>query len=155
MKALWIGAGVLLLAGCTTNSQDRRAELAVTLTGLQEVPGPGDPDGTGTARIRVNPGDGELCWDLYVREIGPATAAHIHRGAAGAAGPPAVTLTTPDAAGRSQGCVSVEQGLAREIAWRGHEFYVNVHNAEYPAGAIRGQLRGGPIRAQPRQQRTR
>lgn len=151
MRSLWIGAGVLALAACTTSPQDRRAELAVTLTGLQEVPGPGDPDGTGTARIRVNPGDGELCWDLYVRDIAPASAAHIHRGAAGAAGPPVVTLTTPDQAGRSQGCVAVAQPLAREIAWRGHEFYVNVHNGEHPAGAIRGQLRGGPIQAQPRQ----
>ncbi len=153
MRSLWLGAGVLALAACTTNPQDQRAELAVTLTGLQEVPGPGDPDGTGTARIRVNPGDGQLCWDLYVRQIAPATAAHIHRGVAGAAGAPVVTLTTPDGAGRSQGCVAVEQPLAREIAWRGHEFYVNVHNAEHPAGAVRGQLRGGAIRAQPRQTR--
>ncbi|MBX3561211.1 MAG: CHRD domain-containing protein [Sphingomonas sp.] len=148
MKALGIGATALLLAACATNSQNQRAELAVTLTGLQEVPGPGDTDGTGTALIRVNPGEGQLCWDLYARQIGPATAAHIHRGAAGSAGPPVVTLATPDAAGRSQGCVAIEQGLAREIAWRGHEFYVNVHNAEYPAGAIRGQLRGGAIRSQ-------
>lgn len=153
MKALGIGAAALLLAACATNPQNQRAELAVTLTGLQEVPGPGDPDGTGTARIRVNPGDGQLCWDLYVRQIGPATAAHIHRGAAGSAGPPVVTLTTPDQAGRSEGCATLEQPLAREIAWRGHEFYVNVHNAEYPAGAIRGQLSGGPIRALPREQR--
>ena len=43
-----------------------------------------------------------------------------------------VTLTTPDAAGRSQGCATVDQGLAREIALRGHEFYVNVHTAAAP-----------------------
>lgn len=155
MKALWIGAGVVLLAGCATSQQDRPAELAVTLTGIQEVPGPGDPDGTGTVQVRVTPGNGQLCWNLYARQIAPATAAHIHRGAAGSSGPPVVTLTTPDAAGRSQGCAAIDQALAREIAGRGHDFYVNVHNAEYPAGAIRGQLRGGAIRPQQRQQEER
>ena len=151
MRFFPIGAGMILLAGCTTSQQDRPAELAVTLTGLQEVPGPGDADGTGTAQIRVTPGNGQLCWNLYVRQIAPATAAHVHRGAAGTAGPPVVTLTTPDAAGRSQGCAAIGQEFARAIAWRGYDFDVNVHNAEHPAGAVRGQLRGTVIRPQPRQ----
>ena len=43
--------------------------------------------------------------------------------------------------------------LAREMAMQSHDFYVNVHNAAYPAGAIRGQLRGGgPSPRQPRVQ---
>jgi hypothetical protein len=148
MRAFLIGAGAALLAGCATSQQDQPAELAVTLTGLQEVPGPGDPDGTGTAQIRVTPANGQLCWNLYVRDIAPASAAHIHRGAAGSSGPPVVTLTTPDQAGRSQGCVTLTQELAREIAGRGYDFYVNIHNAEHPAGAVRGQLRGTVIRPQ-------
>ena len=115
------------------------------MTGLQEVPGPGDPDGNGTVEIRVVPGSGSVCWNLYARAIAPATAAHIHRGAAGSAGPPVLSLTTPDAAGRSQGCIAVDQLLGRELSYRAHEFYVNVHTAAYPAGAIRGQLRGGPV----------
>lgn len=144
MRVSMLMLSVALLAGCTTGreQQAQRARLAVTMTGIQEVPGPGDADGTGTVEVRVN-ASGELCWDLYARQIDPATAAHIHRGAAGAAGPPVVTLTTPDAAGRSQGCVAIDQALAREMIMQGYGFYVNVHNAAYPAGAIRGQLRGG------------
>ncbi len=140
------GAALLVLAGCATGQMNQRANLAVTMTGIQEVPGPGDPDGSGTVEIRVTPAEGQVCWNLYARGIEPATAAHIHRGAAGIAGPPVVPLTTPDGAGHSQGCATVDPALAREIAMRSFDFYVNVHTAAQPAGAIRGQLRGGPRR---------
>ena len=149
MRIMLLAGTMLLAAGCATNP-NQSAVLMVSMSGIQEVPGPGDPDGNGTVEIRVTPARGSLCWNLYARAIEPATAAHIHRGAAGSAGPPVVTLTTPDAAGRSQGCAAVDPALAREIAWRGHDFYVNVHSAPHPAGAIRGQLRGGPAPREPR-----
>jgi hypothetical protein len=155
MKSLVTGAAaaaLLTLGGCAGSGAGmNRMILRVSMTGIQEVPGPGDADGNGTAEIRLTPRDGQICWDVYVRGIEPATAAHIHRGAAGSAGPPVATLTTPDAAGRSQGCATLDPMVARDIAVRGHEYYLNVHNAAHPAGAIRGQLRGeGPIRG-PRQ----
>ncbi|MGE0178669.1 MAG: CHRD domain-containing protein [Sphingomonas sp.] len=147
-------SAAVLVAGCTGPGM-QRSRLGVSMTGIQEVPGPGDPDGNGTVEVRVDPRSGEVCWNLYARQIDPATAAHIHRGAAGSAGPPVLTLTTPDAAGRSQGCQIVAQTLAREIGMRGYEFYVNVHTASHPAGAIRGQLRAeGPIRQQPARRPT-
>lgn len=140
------GAALLALCGCAGGPQNQRASLRVTLTGIQEVPGPGDSDGNGTAEVRVAPAESQVCWDLYARGIDPASAAHIHRGPAGIAGPVVLMLTTPDAAGHSQGCATVDQNLARELAMRGYEFYVNVHTASHPQGAIRGQLRGGVIR---------
>ena len=145
------GAGVMLLAlaGCA-GPGNQSATLAVTMTGIQEAPGPGDPDGTGTVEVRASPHDGRVCWDLYARGIDAATAAHIHRGEAGIAGPVVVMLTTPDAAGHSQGCAQADPALVREIANMGHGFYVNVHTAAFPNGAIRGQLRGGTNRPQPR-----
>jgi len=151
MKAvLGVAATAVLLGACAGGPQMQRAMLGVSMTGIQEVPGPGDPDGNGTVEVRVDPRSGEICWNLYARQIEPATAAHIHRGTAGASGPPVLTLTTPDANGRSQGCQIVEIGLAREIGMRGYDFYVNVHTPTHPAGAIRGQLRGeGIIRERP------
>jgi hypothetical protein len=144
MRVLLLAGIALLAAGCATQPQNQSAQLQVSMTGIQEAPGPGDPDGNGTAEVRVNPGSGEVCWNVFVRAIGAATAAHIHRGEAGSAGAVAVPLTTPDAAGRSQGCTNVDPALAREIAYRAHGFYLNVHDADHPNGAIRGQLRGGP-----------
>ena len=143
-------ATMALLASCATGPQNQRATLYVSMNGLQEVPGPGDPDGNGTVEINVRPADNQICWELHARQIDAATAAHIHRGAEGVAGPVVLMLTTPDAAGHSQGCAIVDPALAREIAWQGYLFYVNVHNAAHPNGAIRGQLRGGPLSREPR-----
>lgn len=113
--------------------------FTVALEGAQEVPGPGDPDGTGTATIRINPGQGQLCYSLRVSGIEPATAAHVHEAPAGTAGPVVVGLQAPT--GRSSnGCVNIGRVLAKEILADPSEYYVNVHNTPYPAGALRGQL---------------
>ncbi|HYD13900.1 MAG TPA: CHRD domain-containing protein [Allosphingosinicella sp.] len=155
MKAMLTGVTTMLLAACSMQPGNQSARLYVSMTGIQEIPGPGDPDGNGTVELRVVPASGSVCWNLYARAIDPATAAHIHRGSAGAAGPPVVTLTTPDANGRSQGCAPVDQQLARHMVLAAQDFYVNVHTAAHPQGAIRGQLRGGPepvqrVQPQPR-----
>ena len=114
-------------------------KLQTNLTGAAEVPGPGDTDGTGTAQITVNPGQKQVCYKLRVANIAPATAAHIHEAAPTAAGPVRVTLGAPTS-GMSSGCVTVTRALALEILKDPADYYVNVHNAAFPAGAVRGQL---------------
>jgi hypothetical protein len=155
MMRLTAGAALALLASCSMQPGNQSARLYVSMTGIQEVPGPGDPDGNGTVELRVVPSSGSVCWNLYARAIGPATAAHIHRGPAGASGPPVVTLTTPDANGRSQGCAEIDREIARHMVMAAQDFYVNVHNEAHPQGAIRGQLRGGPDQVQRLQRQTR
>lgn len=113
--------------------------LTTTLLGANEIPGPGDPDGSGTATVRVNAGRGEICYSLAVTDIAPATAAHIHVGDAITAGPVVVALQAPTT-GTSSGCTAVSRELARAIRSDPELYYVNVHNADYPAGALRGQL---------------
>ena len=113
--------------------------LTATLTGGAEVPGPGDPDGSGTANVRVNPGQGCISYDVAVEGIEPATAAHIHEAPAGAPGPVVEELEAPTD-GTSSGTVTVDREEAKDIVQNPDEYYVNVHNAEYPGGAVRGQL---------------
>ena len=116
--------------------------LSTVLTGAAEVP-PGDPEGSGTATITVNPGQEEVCWEITAAGILlPATAAHIHVGAAGTAPPNnvVVTLSAPDASGFSSGCTTVEREVALAILKNPENYYVNVHTREFPPGAIRGQL---------------
>ncbi len=115
--------------------------LSATLTGAAEVPGPGDPDGSGTARLILNRGQGEICFKITVANITlPASAAHIHVGPAGVAGGIVVTLTAPNASGSSSGCVSVDSDLVTAIGNDPSAYYVNVHTSDFPGGAVRGQL---------------
>jgi len=113
--------------------------LKTTLTGAAEVPGPGDPDGSGVAEITLNQGQGEICFELTVEGIASATAAHIHVGGVDVAGPVVVGLTPPTN-GSSSGCTNVDPDLIKAIRKNPASYYVNVHNADFPAGAIRGQL---------------
>jgi hypothetical protein len=70
----------------------------------------------------------------------PATAAHIHVGATGVAGPVVVALSAPDASGHASGCATADHDLIKAIRQNPESYYVNVHNTDYPAGAVRGQL---------------
>lgn len=133
------GLGATALVAGPAAAADGGRPLSTSLTGAAEVPRPGDPDGTGTARLRVNPGTGELCYDLRVAGIAPATAAHVHEAPAGTAGPVVVALAAPED-GSSAGCATVTRALAKDILKAPSRFYVNVHNTEFPGGALRGQL---------------
>ena len=115
--------------------------LSANLTGAAEVPGPGDPDGAGTATIRLRVGQGQVCHSITASNITlPAAAAHIHVGAAGVHGPVVVTLITPDADGSVEGCVSAPRALIKQILKNPAGYYVNVHTSAFADGAIRGQL---------------
>jgi hypothetical protein len=115
--------------------------LKAQLTGEAEVPGPGDLDGSGSARIRLFPNEGMVCFTISVKDIMlPAALAHIHVGTADVAGPIVVHLTPPDASGFSKGCMEADEALIRDIYHNPANYYVNVHTADFPAGAVRGQL---------------
>jgi hypothetical protein len=115
--------------------------IAVQLSGANEKPA-ADPDGTGTAIVRLRRDVGSVCYRLSVQNLKlPAAGAHIHRGAAGTNGPIVVQFAAPDASGVSSGCTTgVATALIDEILANPAGFYVNVHTTEYPGGAIRAQL---------------
>jgi hypothetical protein len=113
--------------------------ISVVMTGAEEAPGPGDPDGVGTASFTFNPGLGQVCYELTAENIEPATAAHIHIAPPGSPGPVVIPLIPPTD-GSSSGCASADRALILNIIQNPDAYYVNVHNAIYPAGAIRAQL---------------
>jgi hypothetical protein len=105
-----------------------------TLSGAEEVP-PADPDGSGFVRITLNHGQGEVCWEVTYDRIDTPTAAHIHFAPAGVNGGVVVPLSPINF-----GCREVERWQIKAIIQHPELYYVNVHNATYPGGAIRGQL---------------
>lgn len=141
MRLGTVAAVVVLSLSLATGALAGGRPLGAALSGANGVP-PADPDGTGFARIWLNQGRGEVCWSIHVENITlPATAAHIHSGAAGVNGPLVVTLSAPDAQGNAAGCATgVDPALIKAIRQHPRQYYVNVHTTDYPAGAVRGQL---------------
>lgn len=132
---------LLALLALASVAADGGRPFTIELTGANEAPGPGDPDGSGTAQLWLNPGLGQVCFELSVSNIAlPATGAHIHKAPAGQPGPIVIPLTAPDASGTSSGCVSADRELLVDILTNPEEYYVNVHSTEFRPGAVRGQL---------------
>src|SRR5215217_7109357 len=133
-------AAAVMIALPATAAPRPLATLVANLT--TEVPGPGDPDGHGHAMVKVY--KAKVCYTLSVRGIKPATAAHIHKGPKGVAGP--IVVPTDESSLRlprptSSGCEPIPSSLSTAIRQNPSNYYVNVHNKPYPDGAIRGQLR--------------
>ena len=112
--------------------------LKAALSGAAEVPA-GDPDGTGAATVTIDSAKGQICFTLSASGIDTATMAHIHKGAVGVSGPVAVALDPP-ATGSSKGCKAVAADVIAAILAAPSDYFVNVHNAAFPSGALRGQL---------------
>jgi hypothetical protein len=141
MRNIMLSTFVLGLALLTFAHMGVAAEMQAkaTLTGAAEVPGPGDTNGSGTVQVTLNADKNEVCYDLAVAKIDEATAAHIHEGAADKEGPVKVSLDTPKG-GSAKGCKTVDAAVVHEMMANPANYYVNVHNAAHPKGALRGQL---------------
>ena len=145
--AIFVAAGTALAtAGALAQSVNEGGrKFSIQLTGEAEVtaagvPNQGDLEGTGTAQVTVNVGQSRVCYELEVDDIAAATAAHIHVGASTTTGAIVVPLDAPSD-GDSSGCATVTKELAKQLISNPDNYYVNVHNAEFPGGALRGQLR--------------
>jgi hypothetical protein len=132
--------------GSLSALQAAETPFLAELSGANEVPGPGDADGSGTAAVSFDPIDAtttEVCFDLAYTGIAAPTAAHIHTGAAGASGAVLIDFGAPTPDSYS-GCVDAPTADVDLILANPAGFYVNVHNGDFPNGAIRGQLAEGP-----------
>ena len=112
--------------------------LRSNMSGDQEVGRPGAPNSFGTANLFVDVNAGRLCYRLGYDGTDQVTMAHIHRGGPGQIGDPVIDLH-PEANG-DEGCVGADPTVLRNLAAHPEAFYLNLHTAEYPDGAMRGQL---------------
>jgi CHRD domain len=110
----------------------------IPLSGRTNVSAFGDPDASGILKYRAN--DNQFCYELNVSNIAAPTAVTITSGTMSAGGQVVTSLQTP-ASGSSQGCSTLEADTIEDMARNPGNYHVNVLNSEFPAGAIRGQLR--------------
>jgi CHRD domain len=153
LQALQSGGAYVNVHTAANAPGEIRGQVAVTasvttaLTARQEVPRPkGNANrarGSFTATVLRSGTTGTMVWRLtFSRLTGAATAAHIHVGARGRAGPVAVPLCGPCRSGVRRTSNVPAAALAALAAGRA---YVNVHTARNPAGEIRGQIPAVPL----------
>jgi hypothetical protein len=133
MKSWLLGATMaLLLSGAAS-----AADVKVSLTGAEEVP-PVTTSATGSGTIKIND-DKTVSGSVTTKGV-EGVAAHIHVGATGKNGPPAITLQQS-----SPGVWTVPAGSKlsddQYAKFKAGELYVNVHSAANKGGEIRGQLK--------------
>src|ERR1700730_15034639 len=129
-------AGAALIAAAPAIAATK--VINVNLRGNQEVPR-GSPSGSGTAKRTLNSTTARVCFNLTYSGIVAASASHIHKGPRGTAGNVVVVLFGNPPA-KHAGCVTASKSLVADIERNPGAYYVNIHTARYPGGAIRAQL---------------
>lgn len=132
-----VGVVVALLVTTALPAEAATLRLFSQMNGANEVPGPGDPDGSGVSIVEIST-RGEVCVRVAWEGIKPPVGWHIHRGTATEAGPVVIDFTELLPSG--DGCVEADPALLAEIRANPAGFYTNVHTEQFPGGAIRGQL---------------
>jgi CHRD domain len=134
-------AALVLPALALAGGQAMSPVVSSKLKGSNEVPDRGDPNGIGFVVVTFSAAKGTACWKFKnVARIAKPTAAHIHRGRAGVAGSVVIPF---GAAYKATGCQKASKKLIGAIETNPNRYYVNIHNAPYPNGALRGQLVAG------------
>jgi hypothetical protein len=148
MRKRWFALAAFVAALVTVgiaSADDGGRPFTTALTGAAEVPGPGDPNASGTASLRLNQGQEEVCFDLSWADVdGTVFASHIHVGDVTSFGDVVVPLFVGQSfsgTGSASGCAPADAELIKAIRQNPEGYYVNVHSLpSFGPGAIRGQL---------------
>lgn len=111
--------------------------LRSDLTGAAVKPGPGDPDGRARVIISSDGHNGEVCYSLEVEALGAVQGLHIHLEPG--TDDKVADLTNPPTAS-SRGCFDLGTGVLAAIGRSPGDYYVDVHTADHPLGAVGGKL---------------
>jgi hypothetical protein len=135
--------GAAMIAGAGTTAPALASQFHAVLSGSNVSPA-GDPDGWGRFRFRVDGTLNTVCGDLEVRSLGQVTSAKLYRGAPGETGMAVMDIDLPGREDNdSDDCDTVGDTLADDIQANPGNYYVVVNTAEFPNGALRGQIGPG------------
>jgi hypothetical protein len=136
-----LAAAALLAPAAFALPRAMHPELGAKLLGKNEVP-KGSPTAHGIVNLNLKAAAGQVCWTFELAGVAKPVAAHIHKGGAGVSGPVFVPL---GGTFKAKGCVSAPKKSIEAVESNPNGFYVNVHNATYPNGIVRGQLVAGMV----------
>jgi hypothetical protein len=111
--------------------------VSAKMTGGAESP-KGPAGASGSAVVHLNAAKGTVCWQFKnLKGVTSPNASHIHKGGKGVSGPVFIPLGAKFAL---KGCTTASKSSITAVETKPGAYYVNVHNAKYPNGAVRGQL---------------
>ena len=136
-----LAAAALLAPAALALPRAMHPELGAKLAGKNEVP-KGSPTAHGIVNLTLKSGRGQVCWTFQLAGVRKPLAAHIHKGRPGVSGPVFIALGR---AFKSKGCTSAPKKMIEAVEANPNAYYVNVHNAKFPAGVVRGTLVAGMV----------
>lgn len=116
--------------------------LKATATGANVGSNNGSPTGSGSATFVVNKSKGTICYSFRAKGLTQIIGVHIHAGAAGVDGQVLVTMNAKKLNAKGETCVKESSTILSQITSNPSGYYFNIHTKQFPAGAVRGQLRG-------------
>ena len=119
-------------------------KLKAAATGANEGAGKGSPTGRASANFIVSVSRGTFCYNITSKGLTGINGVHIHKGAAGADGPVVVVMNFKRFNKTGNACVKASPAILSAIAMSPATYYFNLHTPAFPAGAVRGQLKGMP-----------
>lgn len=141
---------LLLAAGAPAGAENGGRPLRVELSGANEVPPtPGGNADRATILLRLNQGQGRVCWTglEVIRGSGGGLPSHggIHRAPAGATGDVVLPLfghgDFPQSYPTGETCIeNVDRALIKDMRQNPQNYYVHMDNHQYGGRFVRGQL---------------
>lgn len=131
---------VLVALPTVTASAASMTKLTVVAEGKYEKAGAGAMSGSVTGSFTTDLKKNVLCYSATNKGIKGINGIHIHVGAAGVDGAVAVALDPMKIGQKKSTCIKVAAKVLADIAANPSMYYLNAHNADYPNGAVRGQL---------------
>jgi hypothetical protein len=99
----------------------------------------GSPHGSASAVVTINASTNEFCWEFsQLSNVSSPTVARLFRNFPGAPGTGGFDLGRRY---KSSGCIHMDPEVLGLITEKPEQFYLNIHNASYPSGAVRAPLR--------------
>ena len=136
-------ASVLVVASIASANHAAKKPSAVFVAVLnsgQEIPHPTGTKVGASGKFTATLSGTTLTWKLTFGHLtGPATAAHIHSGLKGKAGPVLIPLCGTGCTSPASGTVTVTSAQVSDMT--AGKDYVNVHTTKNANGEIRGQIK--------------